>query len=128
MCGDCVLPIPDSTSSPGRGREVRSWIGWTPLVKTERSRVWLVQVALQGEAVFSALSAADWVKKGSYHTMWAVPPLSSCLCSLSFGKGAAVGPQTGRRCWPLLSRLWRDIAPLMKRSRTETDKRYVPLD
>ena len=32
-------------------------------------RVWLVQVALQGEAVFSALSAADWVKKGSCHTM-----------------------------------------------------------
>ena len=26
----------------------------------------------------------------------------------------AIGPQTGARCWPLLLRMWRAIAPLMK--------------
>ena len=30
------------------------------------------------------------------------------------GGGPAIGPHTGRRCWPLLAGLWRAIAPLMK--------------
>ena len=30
------------------------------------------------------------------------------------GRGTAVGPQSGERCWPLLDRLWRAIASLMK--------------
>ena len=61
---------------PGPSREVRSWIGRTPLEKTSRSGVWLFRGALMGERVFSAFSAAgDWVKKGSYHTAW-----SSCSC------------------------------------------------
>ena len=48
------------------------------------------------KGVFSALSAVGhWVKKGSCRTLWVVPPLSSCLCSHSYGQGAAVGPQTG---------------------------------
>ena len=37
-----------------------------------------------------------------------------CTCSYSFGQGPAVGPHTGRRCWPLLACVWRAIAPLMK--------------
>ena len=41
-------------------------------------------------------------------------PLSSCSCSYLNGRGTAVGPQSGERCWPLLARLWRAIAPLMK--------------
>ena len=78
--------------------------------------------ALQGEGVFSALSAAgDWVKKGSRRTPWAVLPMSSCLCPFSYGQGAALGPQSGGRCWPLLSGLWGAIAHLMKPWRAEGD-------
>ena len=56
----------------------------------------------------------DWVRKGSYHTAWAVPCDSLCSCSYSYGRGPAIGPHTGRRCWPLLEGVWRAIAPLMK--------------
>ena len=37
------------------------------------------------------------------------------------GQGTAVGPQTGKRCWSLLSRLWRAVAPLMKPRCAEGD-------
>ena len=119
--GVCRHGIPPSspdfdTSSPGPGREAKSWIGWTPLRKTARSGARLFRGALQEEGVMSALLAAgDWVKKkGSYHTAWSVSSLSSCRCSYSYGQGAAVGPKTGRRCWPLFSGVWRAIAPMMK--------------
>ena len=39
---------------------------------------------------------------------------SSCTCSYAYGRGPAVGPHTGERCWPLLAGVWRAIAPLMK--------------
>ena len=51
----CVVTVsylltPDfGTSSPGRGREARSWIGWTHWGKTERSGGWLFWGALQVE-------------------------------------------------------------------------------
>ena len=54
-------------------------------------------------------AAVGWEKKGSYHTAWSVPCNSSCTCSCAYGQGPAIGPQTGKRCWPLLA-----IAPLMK--------------
>ena len=55
-------------ASLGPGREVGSWVGQTRLGKTARLGVWLFRGALQGERVFSALSAAgDWEKRGSYH-------------------------------------------------------------
>ena len=59
------------------------------------------------------MGAVDWVRKGSYHTAWAVPCGSSCSCSYAYGRGPAVGPHTGERCWPLLAGVWRAIAPLM---------------
>ena len=31
---------------------------------------------------------------------------SSCSCSYSYGRGPAIGPHTGERCWPLLAVLW----------------------
>ena len=83
--------------------------------KTARSGLWLFRGALREGDVFSSLLAScDWVKKGSYHTAWSVPPLSACSCSYSYGQGPAVGPQTGERCWSLLTGLWRAVAPLMK--------------
>ena len=69
----------------------------------------------KGRIFFPLLDAAgDWVKKGSYHTAWALPLDSSCTCSYAHGHGPAVGPHTGRRCWPLLAGVWRAIAPLMQ--------------
>ena len=117
-CADMVTCLPPpffSSVSPGPGREVRNGMGWSLLEKTARSGVWLFRGALQGNSAFFAFSAfASWVRKGSFLTAWAVPPLSSCSCSYLYGRGTAIGPQTGKRCWPLLDRLWRAIAPLMK--------------
>ena len=111
----CLLPPFFSSVSPGPGREVRNGMGWSLLEKTARSGVWLFRGALRGNSAFFAFVAfAGWVEKGSFLTAWAVPPLSSCSCSYLYGRGTAIGPQTGKRCWPLLDRLWRAIAPLMK--------------
>ena len=100
---------------PGPGRVIRNMFGWSQLEKTARSGVWLFRDALRGENLFSSLCAAgDWVRKGSYHTAWAVPGDSPCTCSYAYGRGPAIGPHTGRRCWPLLAGVWRAIAPLMK--------------
>ena len=83
--------------------------------KTDRSGLWLFRGALRGGDVFSSLLAScDWVKKGSYHTAWSVPPLSACSCSYAYGQGTAIRPQTGEWCWSLLTGLWRAVAPLMK--------------
>ena len=84
------LPSPGfGTSSPGCGREATSWVGWTQKIA----------VPCKGEGVLSAfLAAGDWERKGIIHTAWSVPPLSSCLCSNSYGYGTAVGPRSGERC------------------------------
>ena len=57
------LPSPFfSPASPGPGKEVRSWIGWTRPGKTARS-----------VCGFPALSAAgDWVKRRPYRTAFRV--------------------------------------------------------
>ena len=90
-------------------------LGWTLEEKTDRSGVWLFRCALQGENLFSSLSAAgDWERKGSYHTASTVSRDSSCTCSYAYGRGHAIGPRTGERCWQLLAGVWRAIAPLMK--------------
>ena len=110
------LPTPDfTTSAPGCGGIVRSWLGWTLMGKTDRSWLWLFRGALRGGDVFSSLLASrDRVKKGSYYTAWSVLPLSACSCSYAYGQGPAIGPQTGERCWSLLTGLWRAVAPVMK--------------
>ena len=83
--------------------------------KTASSGLWLFRGALRGGDVFcSLLASCDWVKKGSYHTAWSVLPLSACSCSYSYGQGPAEGPQTGERCWSLLTGLCRAVAPLMQ--------------
>ena len=112
-CPSC----PDySPEPPGPGRIIRNMIGWSLLEKNEvGSGVWLFRGALQGKNLFSSLDVTGgWVRKGSYHTAWALPCDSSCACSYSYGQGPAIGPHTGRRCWPLLEGVWRAIAPLMK--------------
>ena len=112
-CPSC----PDhSPEPPGPGRTIRNMLGWSLEEKNVMgSGVWLFRSALQGKNLFSSLDACgDWVRKLSYHTAWAVPCDFLCTCSYSYGQGPAVGPFTGRRCWPLLEGVWRAIAPLMK--------------
>ena len=112
-CPSC----PDhSPEPPGPGRIIRNMLGWSLEEKNVVGcGVWLFRGALQGKNLFSSLDVTgDWVRKGSYHTAWAVPCDSLCTCSYSYGQGPAIGPHTGRRCWPLLEGVWRAIAPLMK--------------
>ena len=110
-CPSC----PDSSSEPlGPGRIIRNMLGWSLQEETVRSGVWLFRGAFQEENLFSLLDAAgDWERKGSYHTAWAVHCDSPCTCSYACGRGPAIGPYTGERCWPLLAGVWRAIAPLM---------------
>ena len=113
-CPSC----PDhSPEPPGPGRIIRNMLGWSLMEKNEvGSGVWLFRGALQGKNLFSSLDViGDWERKGTYQTAWALPWDSSCACSYSYGQGrTAIGPHTGRRCWPLLEGVWRAIAPLMK--------------
>ena len=121
MVPGCAVSVarpscPDNSPvSPGPGRVIRNMLGWLLMEKTARSGVWLFRGAFQEESLFSSLVAAgDWVRKGSYHTAWSVPSGSSCSCSYAYGQGPAIGPHTGKRCWPLLATVSRAIAPLMK--------------
>ena len=110
-CPSC----PDySPEPPGQGRIIRNMLGWSQLGKTVRSGVWLFRGALQGVMFSSLAVAGDWKRKGLYYTVWAVFCDSSCTCSYAYGRGPAIGPHTGKQCWPLLAGVWRAIAPLMK--------------
>ena len=57
------LPTPDfTTSAPGCGCVVRSWLGWTLMGKTDRSGLRLFRGALRRGDVFSSLFAScEWV-------------------------------------------------------------------
>ena len=102
---------------PGPGSDIRMKMEWKVLSKTRKSGVWSFQTAgsLWESGVWPMLmGAVDWVRKGSYHTAWAFPCGSLCSCSYAYGRGPAVGPHTGQRCWPLLAGVRRAIAPLMK--------------
>ena len=63
-CADIRLPTPFFSSvSPGPGREVRDWMGWSLLEKTARSGVWLFRGALRCSSAFFAFAAfANWFK------------------------------------------------------------------
>ena len=102
---------------PGPGSDIRLKMGWKVLDKTRNSGVWFFRDARVGwvSGVWPMLmGSVDWVRKGSYRTAWSVPCDSSCTCSYAYGRGTAVGPHTGKRCWPLLAGVWRAVAPLMK--------------
>ena len=66
---------PDHSPEPlGPGTVIRTMLVWSQLEKTAGSGAWLFRGALQGKNLFSSLAATgDWVRKGSYHTAWAVP-------------------------------------------------------
>ena len=102
---------------PGPGSDIRMKMGWKVLHKTRNSGVWsfLDAEGWLGSGVWPMLiGAVNWVRKGSYHTVWAISGGSLCTCSYAYGRGPAVGPHTAERCWPLPAGVWRAIAPLMK--------------
>ena len=68
--------------------------------------------AVRAKQLLAALvSSVDSVVRGTHRTAWAVTP--RCRCPYAYGRGVAVGPQTGERSWELLHDLWKAIAPLM---------------
>ena len=89
---------------------LRSWIGWTPLLHTPSSGVWLFRGVLRGSSFLLRL-CPQWTGsfRGTYRTAWA--GALRCLCSYACGRRAAVGPHTGARSWELLRGLWKAIAP-----------------
>ena len=107
-----MLQTPEWFSKlPGPREPLRSALGWTPLLYTPSSGVWLFLEALRGEQLLAALvSSFDWVVRGTYRTAWAVAP--RCRCSYAYGRRVAVGPQTGERSCEFLCDLWRAVAPL----------------
>ena len=118
MCAVAVAcpSCPDhSLEAPGPGRIIRNMLGWSLQEETARSGVWLFRGALQGENLFSSLAVAgDWVRKGVVPHSVGGSCDSSCICSYAYGRGPAIGPYTGERCWSLLAGVWRAIAALMK--------------
>ena len=55
-----------SSVSTGPGEPLRSWLGWTPLLRTPSSGVWLFRGALREEQLLAALvSTVDWVARGT---------------------------------------------------------------
>ena len=68
---------------PGPGSDVGMKVGWKVLGKTRKSGVWFFRDAggWLGSGVWPMLmGVVDWVRKGSYHTAWAVPCGSLCTC------------------------------------------------
>ena len=89
----------------------RILFGWSRLLYTASTGIWIFRGALRGSQVLPALvSCFDWVVRGTYRTAWAVQPC--CRCSYSYGNGPAVGPQISGN-WEFLRGLWRAVAPLM---------------
>ena len=100
--------LESDTWAPGPGVTIRERWGWKPLLRTLTSGIWVLPGALQGLGLEEALaSAASWVGRGTYRTAWAVPPMSGCQCSYSYGHGPAIGPHSGQQTFWMLSRVWR---------------------
>ena len=94
---------------PAAGPLNRILFGWSRLLYTASSGIWIFRGALRGSQVLPALvSCFDWAVRGTYRTAWAVQPC--CRCSYSYGNGPAVGPQVSGN-WEFLRGLWRAVAP-----------------
>ena len=84
---------------PVAGPHYRILFGWSRLLCTASSGIWIFRGALRSSQVLPDLvSCFDWAVSGTYRTAWAVQPC--CRCSCSYGNGPAVGPQGGRRSHP----------------------------
>ena len=96
---------------PAAGPLYRILFGWSRLLYTASSGIWIFRGALRGSQVLPALASCfDWAVRGTYRTAWAVQPC--CRCSYTYGNGPAVGPQVSGN-WEFLRGLWKAVAPLM---------------
>ena len=96
---------------PVAGPLYRILFGWSRLLYTASSGIWIFRGALWGPQVLPALvSCFDWVVGGTYRAVWAAQPC--CRCSYSYGNGPAVEPQVSGN-WEFLRGFWRAVAPLM---------------
>ena len=102
--------LPKKRPGPPAARPLyRILFGWSRLLYTASSGIWIFRGALRGSQVLPALvSCFDWAVRGTYRTAWAVQPC--CRCSYSYGNGPAVGPQVSGN-WEFLRGLWRAVAP-----------------
>ena len=100
--------------SPGRVLDIRQSMGCTKVCGTARSGIWV----LKGNARTCMFPAnldhlrVEWMKRGTYNTAW-VTPGHNCLCSYTYGHGAAVRPQTNNAIWHGVIGLWSRVAPLL---------------
>ena len=79
---------------PASGPLYRILFGWSRLLYTASSGIWIFRGALRGSQVMPALASCfDWVVRSTYRTAWAVQPC--CRCSYSYGNGPAL--QLGRK-------------------------------
>ena len=91
-----------STVSPGPSEPLRSWLGWTPLLRTPSSGGWLFRGQYEGSSFLLRL-CPQWTG------FLGVPT----ALLYAHGRRVAVGPQTEARSWELLQDLWKAIAPQM---------------
>ena len=124
-CADMVtrlLPPFFSSVSPGPGR-VRNGISWNG-----ENSFWGVGVSgcfVREQCIFCICCICQTgFRKDRFLQHGRSSPLSSSSCSYAYGQGTAVGPQSGKRCWPLLTRPWRALAPLMKPWCAEGESAY----
>ena len=92
VCCRCVLlPFPFfALASPGPGREVRSWIGWTRPGKAARLGVRFFRGALQGERSFLL---SPQLETGLPHSLVGSPTFFVFLLVLVWGKTRLSGHQ-----------------------------------
>ena len=89
----CPSCLDHSPEPPWPGRIIRNMLGRSLEEKNVvGSGVWLFRCALQGKSLFSALDAlGDWVRKGSYHTAWAVPVIPCALVRVRMDRAPLSG-------------------------------------
>ena len=82
-------------------------MGWKNVCRTARSGIWV----LKGDAG-SCVTCRNGGSGRHTRPPWS-PPGHDCLCSYSYGHGAAVRPQTNDAIWDGVIGLWGRFAPLL---------------
>ena len=100
--------------SPGHGLGIRQSMGWKRVCGTAESRIWVLKGDARARMPLANLEhlRVERRKRGSYETAW-VTPGHDCLCSNSYGHGAAVRPQTNDAIWDGVTGWRSSVAPLL---------------
>ena len=104
-----------SPEPPGPGRVIRNMFGWSQLEKTARSGYGCFGMPSEGRIFFLPSAQQETgSEKGRTTQRGRSLVIPRVLVRTRTGEAPAIGPHSGRRCWPLLAGVWRAIAPLMK--------------